>query len=351
METVNNITTAASKIIWGEGQEPVSGQTGAGTVNQPYDQGNQGIVGEHAKPTAETMERFKPTGADSTADSFSNSSTSHHHGSNTGLDNTTSHHQSTSGLDSTSERGNESGTGLSNTPSHHHQSTSGVSTSADNTSAPTAPADTNPASTSTHPGQKQQGADRPEEPPNSAEEGAISSQKQAGEKAQHGTTSTKDHQSSTPQHISDEEREKLAEKGKLPHDPNDHSGEPMKMHAGGDPEKSVEGESTKAKTERSASVAHEGGGEHGKDKGTGEQWVKTSGIAAEGGDFDATKPGAGKEATRLMEEKGIKTEGATIDATTNPSTTAAEKEKVSKLAKIKEKLHIGGGKDSALESK
>ena len=35
-----------------------------------------------------------------------------------------------------------------------------------------------------------------------------------------------------------------------------------------------------------------------KEPGTGTQYVKSSGLAAEGGDFDATKPGAGKEADR-----------------------------------------------------
>lgn len=35
-----------------------------------------------------------------------------------------------------------------------------------------------------------------------------------------------------------------------------------------------------------------------KEPGTGTQYVKTSGMAAEGGDFDATKPGAGREADR-----------------------------------------------------
>jgi hypothetical protein len=33
-------------------------------------------------------------------------------------------------------------------------------------------------------------------------------------------------------------------------------------------------------------------------KGTGEEYVKASGLAADGGDFDATKPGAGREADR-----------------------------------------------------
>lgn len=36
----------------------------------------------------------------------------------------------------------------------------------------------------------------------------------------------------------------------------------------------------------------------GENEGTGEKWVKTSGLAADGGDFDATKPGAGREADR-----------------------------------------------------
>jgi hypothetical protein len=33
-------------------------------------------------------------------------------------------------------------------------------------------------------------------------------------------------------------------------------------------------------------------------EGTGEQWVKSSGLKADGGDFDAANPGAGKEADR-----------------------------------------------------
>ncbi|GJN75062.1 hypothetical protein VFPFJ_06602 [Purpureocillium lilacinum] len=46
---------------------------------------------------------------------------------------------------------------------------------------------------------------------------------------------------------------------------------------------------------------HDGG----ESKGTGEEYVKTTGFAADGGDFDATKPGAGREADRLLEEKGV----------------------------------------------
>ncbi|KAK0732743.1 hypothetical protein B0T21DRAFT_452288 [Apiosordaria backusii] len=39
------------------------------------------------------------------------------------------------------------------------------------------------------------------------------------------------------------------------------------------------------------------------DSGTGELYVRSSGLKADGGDFDASKPGAGKEADRLLEEE------------------------------------------------
>ncbi|KAL5083432.1 hypothetical protein Trisim1_001485 [Trichoderma cf. simile WF8] len=39
---------------------------------------------------------------------------------------------------------------------------------------------------------------------------------------------------------------------------------------------------------------------------TEDDYVKTTGLAADGGNFDAAKPGAGVEADRLMEQKGMK---------------------------------------------
>lgn len=52
METIQNVANTASKMIFGEqnttqsnettGQEPISGQQGKGTVDEPYDQGNSG---------------------------------------------------------------------------------------------------------------------------------------------------------------------------------------------------------------------------------------------------------------------------------------------------------------------
>jgi len=129
----------------------------------------------------------------------------------------------------------------------------------------------------------------------------------------------------------------------------------MHTHGNSAEKTETEGESgdprTEGKTERSKSVAHEGGGQHGKQEGTGEQWVKTSGVAADGGDFDATKPGAGREANRILEDKGIKKDDSgkmTTDDGSSPDLGGGDGgndvKKESKIAKLKEKSHIGSGK-------
>jgi hypothetical protein len=49
METLNKAKDAATKAIWGDkaqdssdhGSEPLSGQQGRGTVEEPYDSGNR----------------------------------------------------------------------------------------------------------------------------------------------------------------------------------------------------------------------------------------------------------------------------------------------------------------------
>lgn len=167
---------------------------------------------------------------------------------------------------------------------------------------------------------KQQGADKPQDIPEDDAVGALKAKK-------------------------DDAEATLAKR-----DPNDHSGEPMHMHNG------TSGGIPKTQEERRDSKAGmPGGQEHGKEpRGTGEQWVKTTGFAADGGDFDVTKPGAGKEADRMLntvrsvlsradmatgilEGKGIhKDDKGAVEHSPD-----SHKEKVSKLEKIKEKLHIG----------
>lgn len=151
-----------------------------------------------------------------------------------------------------------------------------------------------------------------------------------------------DHKPSGVPHT-DEEREAAMAKGEFPRDPNDHSGEPLKMHLGGSDNQASTGlQAGSSKADRSKSVSQEGGTPHGKILGTGEQHVKTTGLAAEGGDFDATKPGAGVEASRILEQKGIthKTTPDKISEVDSRGSNDSETTKVSKMARLKEKLHI-----------
>lgn len=176
------------------------------------------------------------------------------------------------------------------------------------------------------PEHKQQGADKPSAAPEGDEAGAVKSSKDNAEEALLGKR-----------------------------DPNDHSGEPMRMHGGGDIPATQE-------ERRESKVGMPGGQEHGKEsKGTGEQWIKSSGLHADGGDFDATKPGAGREAdstwqkmgqimgradmvTGLLEQKGVHKDGSGQMEEPAPASGGSgekEKEKVHLGQKLKDKLHIG----------
>ncbi|KAG6090029.1 hypothetical protein E4U15_000336 [Claviceps sp. LM218 group G6] len=83
-----------------------------------------------------------------------------------------------------------------------------------------------------------------------------------------------------------------------------------------------------------------------ENKGTGELYVRTSGLAADGGDFDASRPGAGREADRLMEEKGLErdtSDGPNSHKTHAGSSGAGAKsshDKPSMKERVKEKLHL-----------
>jgi len=83
--------------------------------------------------------------------------------------------------------------------------------------------------------------------------------------------------------------------------------------------------------------------------GKGELYVKSSGLKADGGDFDAAAPGAGREADRLLDEKGVHKDGANGGIVPNGhvdghgehanGSASPAKEKTSLKTKIKAKLH------------
>jgi len=85
METVTNVVNSASAAIWGKsstpttttaqnetaGEEPISGQKGAGTADEPFDKGNEDIAAPttgatpadepNAAPTSTTGEKNRST--------------------------------------------------------------------------------------------------------------------------------------------------------------------------------------------------------------------------------------------------------------------------------------------------
>ncbi|KAF2798274.1 hypothetical protein K505DRAFT_267920 [Melanomma pulvis-pyrius CBS 109.77] len=359
METINNAVTTASKIIWGEGNpaesnetagtEPISGQTGKGTVNEPYDQGNStNPISTSTHPSSNTITKTNDTTTPNTTtlpDRTTDKMTSHTH--TEGSDPTGPHdshlgnkadprvdsdhvgsYGNTTGASNTETTPSSNPTNLHNAaaggPPEPHQETDKTGVIGGH-GDPLKTSDNVASESSSNPGvvpssgagisHKQQGADRPNDEPTGEQKGAVKESKEDAE----DFLKTKD--------------------------PNDHSGEPMHMHTGaGDG-------STVPKTQaerRESTIGNPGGQEHGKEtsEGTGEQWVKTSGMSADGGDFDATKPGAGREADSLMEQKGIhKTEpgkpSEPLPESSGHGHGQAEKEKVPLGEKIKAKLHIG----------
>jgi len=75
------------------------------------------------------------------------------------------------------------------------------------------------------------------------------------------------------------------------------------------------------------------------EEGTGTKYERSTGLAAEGGDFDATRPGAGREADRLLDEEGVQ-HGAAMGK--RGSASEGSSKGIHGLGeKLKDKLHIG----------
>jgi len=287
METVNNLTSAASRAIWGEtsstngsqptdfGGEPVSGQKGDVEKGEPYDAGNlddsKDIKSADSEPTPTTT-------STATTDAPGNTSStgpirSEHETDKTGV---TSAHQPSSGVSSDKPTSSNDNSGPGAAPSVGADPASGAQTET-----------------------KEQGADRPHEEPGHEENQAIKETKAEAEEAQSVDTN-----GPGPQSLEE-----------------------------------------KAKNGGAAGASSNGGEDDGPQKeshgeGTGEQYVKSSGMNADGGDFDASNPGAGREADRLLETKGIHHTQPGEGPPQGADDTATEKSgKPSLGEKIKAKLH------------
>ncbi|KAI1144589.1 hypothetical protein F5Y05DRAFT_418519 [Hypoxylon sp. FL0543] len=117
--------------------------------------------------------------------------------------------------------------------------------------------------------------------------------------------------------------------------------EVAREHGGdaGNAKSSLPGQDKPAGSSEGDAEEEEGPNAKSKGEGTGEKYVKSSGLVADGGDFDATKPGAGKEADRLMEEKGMHGGSKVNEDSGNGSSHGDHKDKKSIGQKIKDKLH------------
>jgi len=294
METINNAASAASKAIWGDsttnttqstesGREPVSGETGNTASGEPYDAGNSA----------------DQTNTDSTKDVSNTESTK----SSSDIPSSTANTDLPGNTANTGPIRSEHDTDKTGVTSAH-QPSSGFSsdkpTSSNDTSGPGAAPSVgaDPAS-----GQQdtpgQQGAERPHDEPEGGSDAhqAILDAKKEAEEAQNVDTSGPG-------------PKPLAETG----GPSGPTGTSTSDDDG--PQKESHGE------------------------GTGEKVVRASGMKADGGDFDAAAAGAGSEADRLLEDKGVhraaepsKDDGAKSDPL------AEKADKPSLKDKIKAKLH------------
>lgn len=291
METVNNLTSAASRAIWGDsttngtqptesGQEPVSGQKGDVERGEPYDAGNLDSTETEPSSTkpADTEPKTAVTSSSNTGATGNTASTGpirpEHDTDKTGV---TSAHQPSSGVSSDKPTSSNDNSGPGAAPSVGADPASGAQTES-----------------------KQQGAEQPHAEPGHEENQAIKETKAEAEEAQNVDTS-----GPGPQSLEEKAKNGGVTAGA--------------SSSGGDddgPQKESQGE------------------------GTGEQYVKSSGMKADGGDFDAANPGAGREADRLLETKGIH---HTVPGEGPPQGTdeaATEKSgKPSLGEKIKAKLH------------
>ncbi|KAI2782924.1 hypothetical protein F4815DRAFT_442912 [Daldinia loculata] len=138
------------------------------------------------------------------------------------------------------------------------------------------------------------------------------------------------------------EAQKLDGPGPKPLDEiaREHGGDAGRIEK--DESKPLPGEESESKSSGASGEDEDGPNAKSAGEGTGEQYVKSSGLQADGGDFDATKPGAGREADRLLEEKGIHpVGGAKVDKDDDASEHSDKKDNDKKSIgqKIKDKLH------------
>ncbi|KAI0480998.1 hypothetical protein GGR56DRAFT_300275 [Xylariaceae sp. FL0804] len=290
METVNNMATAAAKAVWGDnqqttqhGNEPVSGQSGDTSKGEPYDAGNI----EDPKTGGSTNPATEAAGKDA-------------------------------------EFARQSGTAPTSTT---------TTTSEEKTPAAAAAA----SATANHPSTELKTRDAAA--PEAAAGGQADTRSPEDPKTHPAAAPTDVDDTSASQPGGVNEGQKLSAPGPKPLDE-------VARERGGDAGTTSAAPSAGAAAEEKKEEEGDGPNAKSTGEGTGEQYVKSTGLQADGGDFDVTKPGAGREADRLMEEKGMHPGAeakddtkAKIEGDDHSGSGSGSGEKKGLGQKIKEKLH------------
>ncbi|KAK0630716.1 hypothetical protein B0T17DRAFT_507161 [Bombardia bombarda] len=338
METINHYATAAAKAVWGEsGEEPVSGKKGDVAKGEPYDAGNIGEQPEH-------IEYVEPSATKINASTTNPIAVT----------------SPTSQAKAPEQVANEQQQQSSTTKTTENDATTSSSYSSPDFTKPLP--ERNPERSSSG------GANLDSSTPNPAQ--ALGSSAMPGDStkaqndvrdpsnpdAHHDSAATKNNVDDSGEGLDkDDNPVKLDGPGPRPLE------EIAREHGGNAAAVNEDGAATngsaagkKDKSSSGDSVAANGGGapklddDKSNEDGDGTQYVKSSGLVADGGDFDATKPGAGREADRLLEEKGVHREGPNGGVVGNDGAADGKhKDKVSLKDKIKAKLHKGSTTASA----
>ncbi|KXH50612.1 hypothetical protein CSIM01_12325 [Colletotrichum simmondsii] len=332
METINNIAGAASKAIWGTNeanQEPVSGVKGNTSQGEPYDAGNiEDPLSKEKKANVADAHTSEPaTGSTATT--------------TTGLSTTTAPTTSTPSAGTTGTTGSETG--------NEHSLT--------DRSRATEESTTHKTTEELSPKHKEE-IGKPELKHTSPND-VPSADSAAGKTETRAPSDPATDPAPKGQDVNNSASGPTAGGDKLD-GPGPRPLEAVAKERGGDAG-NVKGSSKggliggeESKTDTEGKKEEDPNASHGEE-GTGEKLVKATGLAADGGDFDATKPGAGREADRLLDEKdpahaaakasaksgADKTSDKTSEShsSSTGTDTGTEKEKESLKDKIKAKLH------------
>lgn len=318
METINSVAAAAAKAVWGEnttqqqhGDEPASGQTGNTAKGEPYDAGNldepenkttgEAVSGENITQQQHGDEPVSGQAGDTTkGEPYDAGNLDKPENKTTAV---TPDEKSSTGQNGSAEFAKSTGTAATTESTPDHPST--------DLKTRDVPADTT---------QGQNDVRHPEDP-------------HTNPKSAPTDVDNTDQGLSTAQKLEGSGPKPLEEVA------NEHGGDAG--NRGFAPTSSTTGvgeTSTNAVNETASEDDVNGPRTQNKREGSGEQYVKSSGLQADGGDFDVTRPGAGREADRLMEEKGIHNPNGDSPKK-GVSTESKSGEKKGLGQKIKDKLH------------